>query len=239
MSMNFSEFKKLLGADPLNRDPEILRARASGPEFEKAARQAEIFEASLESAARFAVDADALVEGILAARDEQKRGHSWQRTGWLALAASVVLVSGMVVYMWDGLVQPDTVEAYVQQHYGHDGEKMLAKAGAPVDAAEVSRIMAKWGMEATPELAGRVTFIKRCITMDGMGAHMIVQTDQGPVNLIVMPKTPVNDRQLVQFGEMQAHLVSLGSASAAIIGRNDQSVSGLDQLVRRTIFKST
>ena len=44
MSMNFSEFKKLLGADPRNSDPETLRARESGPEFEEAAAEAEAFE---------------------------------------------------------------------------------------------------------------------------------------------------------------------------------------------------
>ena len=54
--MNFSEFKKLLGADPGNREPETLRARASGPEFEQAAQEAEAFERRLESAAKLPVD---------------------------------------------------------------------------------------------------------------------------------------------------------------------------------------
>ena len=44
MSMNFSEFKKLIGADPWNREPETLRARNSAPEFEAAAEAAEAFE---------------------------------------------------------------------------------------------------------------------------------------------------------------------------------------------------
>ena len=47
MSMNFSEFKKLIGADPWNRDPETMRARNSAPEFETAARDAEAFEGKL------------------------------------------------------------------------------------------------------------------------------------------------------------------------------------------------
>ena len=37
MSMNFSDFKRLLGADPRSQDPETLRARQSAPEFETAA----------------------------------------------------------------------------------------------------------------------------------------------------------------------------------------------------------
>ena len=37
MSMSFTEFKRLLGTDPRSRDSEFQRARASSPEFEKAA----------------------------------------------------------------------------------------------------------------------------------------------------------------------------------------------------------
>ena len=67
MSMNFSEFKKLLGADPLNRDPETLHARASGDEFEQAAREAEDFERRLKGALDVAVDSDSLTAEIIAA----------------------------------------------------------------------------------------------------------------------------------------------------------------------------
>ena len=48
--MNYSEFKQLLGADPLNRDPETLAARNSDPGFEQAAREAERFERKLQGA---------------------------------------------------------------------------------------------------------------------------------------------------------------------------------------------
>ena len=99
-------------------------------------------------------------------------------------------------------------------------------------------MLARYDLEAGPELLERVMNIRHCITMDGFGAHMIVQTDQGMVNLILMPKTPVKDRLLVEFGDMQAHLVALGNASAAIIGRRDQFVTGIDALVRNSISKS-
>jgi hypothetical protein len=235
MSMNFSEFKKLMGADPLNQDPETLRARNSGPEFEQAAAEAEVFERKLKDALEIPVDSEALLADILATAKAPAR----RTPRWLAIAAGVLIVIGVGSTMINGIIQPDTVEQYVAQHYGHDGEKLLAKAGSVVDASEVSEMMARWDLQAGPELAGRVTYIKRCITMDGLGAHMIVQTDQGPVNLIVMPKTAVTDRQLVEFDNMQAHLVALGDASAAIIGRADQSVSSIDDLVRNAISKSS
>jgi hypothetical protein len=53
--MDFSEFKRLLGADPRSRDPELLRARASSPEFEQAAADAERFEDLLARAVKLPV----------------------------------------------------------------------------------------------------------------------------------------------------------------------------------------
>lgn len=234
MSMNFSEFKKLMGADPLNREPETLLARNSGPEFEQAAAEAEAFEQKLQAAMNMPVEAGTLTDTILAIPHKSAR----RVPVWMAIAASLVLVAGVAITMKDGLIQPDTVEEYVAQHYNHDGKKFLAKAAQVVDADEVGKVLSSWGLEVEPELLNRVTYIKKCITMDGLGAHMVVQTSEGPVTLIVMPKTAVTDRELVEFDGMQAYLVSLGSASAAIIGRADQSVGRFDALVRDAITEA-
>ncbi|MCW8926917.1 MAG: DUF3379 domain-containing protein, partial [Xanthomonadales bacterium] len=48
--MNFSEFRKLIGADPKRRESGTDEARKSTPEFEAAAREAEAFEDKLEAA---------------------------------------------------------------------------------------------------------------------------------------------------------------------------------------------
>jgi hypothetical protein len=233
--MNFTEFKKLMGADPLNQDQETLRARDSGPEFQQAAADALAFEQKLTTALQLPVDSDDLLADILAIPQSPARRRI---PGWFAIAASLLMVIGVGSFMIDGIVQPDTIEEYVAQHYSHDGEKLLARAGSVVAADDVIEVMASWDLEAAPELLERVTYIKRCFTMDGMGAHMIVQTDQGPVNLIVMPNTVVTDRQEIRFDNMEAHLVALGSASAAIIGRQDQAIASIDSLIRNSISKS-
>jgi hypothetical protein len=233
--MNFSEFKELLGADPLNNDPETLRARESGPEFETAAQEAEAFEQKLQSAVSVPVDTESLVADILKVPSLPSR----KLPRWLAIAASLVLVAGYAGYIWDGMVQPDTVEEFVAQHYHYDGEKLLAKAGDVVTSREVNEVLASWDIQASPELLARVTYIKKCFTMDGRGAHMIVQTDKGPVNLIVMPGTSVTDRKLVEFDTMQAHLVALQGGSAAIIGSSDQAVSSLDAFIRSAISSTS
>ena len=80
MSMNFSEFKKLIGADPLNRDPETLRARNSAPEFEVAAREAEAFEEKLQAALNISAPPDLLADIKAISQQPQKRQKSSRST---------------------------------------------------------------------------------------------------------------------------------------------------------------
>lgn len=235
MSMNLSEFKKHLGSDPRVREPETRLARGDGPEYDEAVREAEAFERKLESAVLFDVDSDTLTAEILQRTSSRRR--SMPR--WWAMAAGLLLVVGASAFVVTNVRQPDTIEEYVAVHFGHDGRTMLARADDTVSPEKVRDILASWDLEASAELTSRVTYIKKCFTMDGLGAHMVVSTDQGNITLIVMPRTRVNDGQRIAFEEMEAHLVSLGPMSAALIGTPDQDVASFDALVRNGIHAST
>ena len=233
--MNFSEFKKLLGADPWNREPETLRARNSAPEFEQTALEAETFERKLQRAVEVTVD-EALLGELL---EIPNRPVSRRLPGWVAMAASVVIVAGVAGIVWMQSLQPKAIEDYVAQHYAHDGVKLFSQAGVDFDTARIAQILSAFDVEAGSGLAEKIRFIKFCPTMDGRGAHMVVSTDQGPMQLLFMPNTNVADGQEIAFGKMRAHLVDLAGGSVAIIGGLDQQVSAMDSLVRASFLPVT
>jgi hypothetical protein len=230
--MNLDDFKRLLGADPWNREPETLRARHSGPEFEQAAAEVEAFERKLQAALEVPDD-PALSERILAvsAQAASRRGPP----GWLALAASVVLVAGSLGIVWLQSRQPSDLGQYLLEHYAHDGASLVDRAGAVADPAELARILADFGVEASPPLAGRVRLIKYCPTPDGRGAHMVLASPEGPVHLIYMPATGVSDGQDIRFDGMHAQLLALTTGSAAMIAPDSQPLGELERLVRSSI----
>lgn len=236
--MNFSEFKKLLGADPLNRDPEILRARNSAPEFKRAAVEAEAFEHKLRSALAVSAPDDGFLENIMSITGSVT-GRPAVTFNWFAIAASVLILVGVAGLSWRQAHLPKAIDEYVAVHYQLDGQELIDKASPDFDANTITRIMASLEMTAGEKLADRIQFIKLCPTMDGRGAHMIVQTDQGLITVIYMPGTTVRDRRIVKFGTMQAYLVALELGSAAIIGRADQAISTMDELIRNSILRST
>jgi hypothetical protein len=231
--MNFSEFKRLIAADPLNRDSETLRARNSAPEFEAAAAEAEAFEKKLQSALNVRAPSD-LLNDIKGITQQPARSRNWMP---LALAASVLIAVGAVGMAWKQSHQWDSVEAYLVDHYSHDGPGFVAKATDIVDEQDIIKIMASLDASIGQQLAGSIKFIKFCPTPEGRGAHMVVSTDQGPMTIIFMPKTPVTDGEVITFDQMQALMVSLEHGSAAIIGSQSQTIESLESVIRAS-FKT-
>ena len=236
MSMNFSEFKKLIGADPWNRDPETLRARNSAPEFEAAAAKAEAFEEKLQSALHIQPPAGLLDDIKDISREIESIQPAKQRS-WmpLALAASLLIAVGAVGMVWKQSRQWDNVEAYLADHYSHDGDALVEQAIDIVSEQDVVKIMASLNASADQQLADRIKFIKFCPTPEGRGAHMVVSTDQGPMTIIFMPKTQVTDGELVRFEQMHAFLVNLEHGSAAIIGKQSQAVESMEAVIRASL----
>lgn len=236
MSMNFSEFKRLIGADPWNRDSETLRARNSAPEFEAAAAEAEAFEEKLQSALHIQPPAD-LLEGIKGISREVENIQPAKQRRWmpLALAASLLIAVGAVGMVWKQSRQWENVEAYLADHYSIDGDALVAQATDIVSEQDIARIMASLNASADQQLSGRIKFIKFCPTPEGRGAHMVVSTDQGPMTIIFMPKTQVTDGEMVKFNQMHAFLVSLEHGSAAIIGKQSQAVESMEAMIRESL----
>ena len=231
MSMNFSEFKKLIGADPWNRDPDTLRARNSALEFENAASEAEVFEEKLQSALHVKPPAD-LLDSIKNISEQPAQRRNWMP---LALAASLLITIGAVGMVWKQSVQYENVDAYLAEHYAHDGAALVAQATGIANEQDIVRIMASLNASAGQQLSGRIKLIKYCPTMDGRGAHMIVNTEQGPMTIIFMPKTQVEDGEMLEFNQMHALLVNLEQGSAAIIGERSQAVESLESVVRESL----
>jgi hypothetical protein len=239
MSMNFSEFRRLLGAGPRSRDPDFLRARDSSPEFSEAAAEAERFEAKLERALSLP-EPPGLMDGLLAAARAKKAESG--RKNWLpaALAAGLLLAITAAGLTWRAGHRWDSVEEYVIDHYYHDGVKMLAEARsgqvAPTEAADLQALFAGFEAQAAPAFADLVGVVKVCVTPDGKGIHMVLNTKGGLVTVIYMPQTGVEDRESFEFDGQQVLLVQLQHGSAAIVAAGPQYVGDYYALVQDSIL---
>lgn len=233
MSMDFSEFLRRMGAEPRSKDPEILSARQSGPEFEQAAQAAEDFERQLDRA----IDLPAPEELLSQLREISRQNPPTPVFRWrsMAIAAGLLIAVGAAGITWNMNRGWESVDQYLVEHYHHDGDKLLAKAGQGT-ADDVQAIFSTFDVKVRPELAQIISVIKYCPTPDGKGVHMVLNTEEGPVTVIYMPETDVEDHGTVEFDSMSALLVGLDKGSAALIGADSQSIFRVYSVVHDSII---
>ena len=230
--MNFSEFIRQLGSDPTSQDPEFLRARESAPEFVQAAQESDRFERQLGRALDVNPPPGWLQGLRQISRPTAARSRPWRH---YAMAASLLVVIAAAGITWRMNAPPyDSVEEYVPFHYYIDGPQLLAKSEGHV-AGNVAELLSQFQVEMSPEVSRMVGAIKLCSTPDGIGVHLVLNTERGPITVIFMPKTPVTDGEMLAFDGMEAQLVTLESGSAAVIGTGDQQIAGFYSLVQNSI----
>ena len=229
MSMNFSEFKRLLGAEPRSDDPDFRRACHSSAEFERETRDALRFEEKLENALAIREPAG-LIDDLMKISEQPASRTGSGRLLQYALAASLFVAVGAAGIVWKMNPGWDSVEEYLVDHYRHDGISLMTRTQENT-TADVQAILADLSIQASPQLADIVGVIKYCPTPDGKGVHMILNTDAGPVTVFYMPETEVNDGETLAFDDVEAVLVELQSGSAAIIGPDPSAFSSLQALI--------
>jgi hypothetical protein len=234
--MNFSEFKKKLGAEPRNRDPEILGAMESDPAFRAAAEEAEAFEKKLEAAFSiktppFLLDQIASIPTV-ASITPKPRQTRWT---WLAAAAVFVAGVGFASYTWyESTFYWDNVDDYIVEHWAEDGSEFLAQAdGQPDNSAPA--LFARFNVEVSPELAGRIDFVHSCRTPGSRGAHMVIATESGPVTLIFMPEVDTENGHILDLGQQVAATLPLERGSAVIIGASEEAIAPIYAIARAGI----
>ena len=223
--MNFSEFKRRLGAEPRSTEPDFVAARDASPEHRRAATEADIFEKRLERA--LDVDVPEGLEGRLLRLPD--RAHS-RRLWPAALAATVMLAVGAAAVGWNLSRGWESVDEYVMDHFRHDGETVIALA-AEAPSGDIQAILGEFGVQAMPGLADRVRLVKFCPAPGGKGVHMILDTGQGPVTVFYLPETTVEDRRTISFDGHEAILVSLERGAAVIVPESGETADGLHALV--------
>jgi hypothetical protein len=236
MSMNFSDFRRLLGADPRSRDPAFLRARDSAPEFREAAAEAECFEAKLERALSLP-EPPGLIDGL---RVAARQGDASGRKRWwpAALAAGMLLAIAAAGLSWRASHRWDSVEEYVVDHYYHDGVKMLAEAGArelaPVQSADLQELFAAFEAQAAPafmELVGVVRFVSPRTARNPHGAEYRGWAGHRDLHAATGVKTASASIDLPA-----GVLVQLRHGSAAIVSAGQQDAGALYALVQESIL---
>jgi hypothetical protein len=226
--MDHTQYRRALLANPRDASPELAHHRAGCEECREFTAQVMRFENRLEQALQVDVGGDA---GGAASRDpsanvlpfRRKAARAGQRPvparrRWLALAASVLMAALVGGGLW--LAVPGySLAAAVVDHMAEE-PKAWARTDEPVADAALNAVLNDAHVRLARD-AGVVTYANSCGFRGHTVPHLVVQTADGPVTVMVLTHEKVHGRMHFNEGGYRGVLVPVaGHGSLAVLGRD-------------------
>jgi len=164
------------------------------------------------------------------------RGH-WPTM--VAVAATMVLAAGA----WFGLRTVEPVQAVsplgpeIIAHINHE-PAALAVSARTVPDAEFGDVLQRGGASVRAPI-GRVSYAKLCPFRGQMVAHFVVQGEQGPVTVMLLPDEESSGPSTFDENGFKGTIVPIeGGGSMAVVGQPDEDLEVIrDRLLRAVRWK--
>ncbi len=222
------EFRRAKLADPA-RLPAPARAHlAACSRCQVFARQVDAGEARIAETLHVAVP-DGLAERVLLHVHSRRGKPAWRL---LAMAASVLLSVGIGLTIWLPASRQDFAR-YAIQHVLHEPEAFSEHRLA--DPREFGTVLARFGGEIRRPL-GTVRYMKLCPVPGGTGWHIVLDTEYGPVTLLLIPGARA-DRNVfeAELKGLAAAARPAGDGWYAVVTDSRDKLDAVDDMLRQRV----
>ncbi len=203
--MNCLEFRRAVGADPRTQAPEVLL------HAEECAACARYRDELLRM--------DQLIHRALEVEVPTHPARATVMRRWLprwAAAASVVAVVALSLFIW--LSAPR--QAFAEQLVAHvEGEaQSLVRTTDIVDSERLNDVLARSGVQLKSG-AGAVSYAMRCWFRGHYVPHLVVQTERGPVTVLLLTQEQgVKRREVFDEGGFHGVVLPAPRGAVAVLG---------------------
>jgi hypothetical protein len=221
--MNCMEFRRAVGADPRTEAPEVLRhaeaCAACARYRDELLRMDQLIHRALN------------VEVLLSpARVSVRRSlPRW------AAAASVIAGVALSLFIW--LSAPR--EAFAEQLVAHvEGEaQSLIRTTDIVEPERLNDVLARSRVRLKPG-AGAVSYAMSCWFRGHYVPHLVVQTDRGPVTVLLLPQEhDVKQREVFDEGGFHGVMLPAPRGALAVLGRDAQAEEVAERFLRAVEYQ--
>jgi hypothetical protein len=155
------------------------------------------------------------------------------RRGWLALAASVTVAIAVGLGLWLAAPAPSLAQAVVAHMAGEPQAWRTTDVSVPPEA--LGAVLAEAHVHLTPA-AGVVSYASSCEFRGHRVPHLVVQTDQGPVTVMVLVHEPAS--RAATFDETGYRGVILpvaGHGSIAVLTHGQADPAAIARVAARVL----
>ena len=223
--MNCAEVRRALATEPARRTPE-LDAHLAGCAA-CAAYAAEM--ARLEATLRRALEVPVPPAGTRAA-GRPATGSSRRPLRWAALAASLVGAAILSATLWS-LYPREALAAALVGHMAHEPQSRR-RSDVPVAPAALAYVLKRSGVTLAAD-APLVSYAHSCWFRGWFVPHLVVQTPDGPMTVMVLPHERVAAPATVDEGGYRVIIVPMAHGAIAVLAQGPVTTANVESVVAR------
>lgn len=230
-AMNCLSFRRAKLADPNRLSDEALTHLGGCPLCQAFARRLDANEKRIARALAVPVP-DGLADRIVLGATGRKLASPYRL--W-AVAASVLISFGIgLVWLNRPVTEPRyNFAASAIAHVKHEPESFTTIKDA--DPARFSAILASFGADLRAPI-GTVRYIKLCPVPEGTGWHIVFETEDGLITLMLIPGHRPRGRNLFEESDGMSALVrAAGQGYYVIVADTRAKVEATDRLLKQRI----
>lgn len=223
--MDELEFRRRLLSNPATIDDEVIRQLAADPDKQRLQHELLLLDQHLKASLAVPVPTD-LADRLMLSQGLLEHKKIRQRRWFMGMAASLLLVAGLVhqrdhLYPW-----PDDVAGHALAHVYHEMDQ-LEDHNTLVDISTVNLLLADLGGKLS-SWPGTIRYASFCHFQGTRSLHLIFNTAQGPVTVFVLPK----NHGLQQHGDFSdaqfhGHNMQLAKADLVLVAGKNQPLSAM------------
>jgi len=224
--MECLEFRRIVGADPQHPGAEALDHAAGCSRCTRFLRQTLVLDERIRAALAVPVPPSARIHGQ---SSTATLVPGMDRRRWYALAASIVAGVLVGTLLWVSGPR-DSLAQDLVAHLAHEPQALVV-TGEPANARTLGRVLERGGIRLRPEV-GTVSYANSCLFRRHVVPHLVVQTDDGPVTVMVLRHEQPAGRVAFSEEGYSGTILPAGPGSIAVIGPTDVD---LEQVTARVL----
>ncbi len=161
------------------------------------------------------------------AAEQARRTRRWLVP--LALAASVaVAVSLVTTFSSTGDQLAEDLIAHIER------EPEALESRLEISASRLGMTLEMLGMGLSGDI-GQVTYAALCKVRNGLGAHLVIAGQLGPVTVMILPVERVDTARRFEQGNYRGIVVTAGRGSMAVVGSPDEPLQPVVHRLSRAL----
>lgn len=152
---------------------------------------------------------------------------------WLAVAATITVVAVLGFRTLGVDHTYPTLADEIIAHLDHE-PYALRVTDTPVTDRRIARVVPA-NVATMDHSAGLITYAQSCVINGKTVPHLVVQGENGPITILLMPEEMVSGPQSVMGESINGVIFPVGDGSIAIIGEDGENLERIERDVRDSV----